>query len=105
MRPPGADLVGALESIDAHRLGLESDGEIAKAIAPAIQRIDLRRDGFELTLDLKPLVADQPIVRHGARLTIQRLVALQLGRRGVELRIVMPGEAAAEPGRSSTRSS
>lgn len=66
MRPPGADLVGALESIDAHRLGLESDGEIAKAIAPAIQRIDLRRDGFELTLDLKPLVCG-PAYRAGRR--------------------------------------
>jgi site-specific DNA recombinase len=89
------ELVGALKSIDAHRLHLESDGDIATAIADAIQRIDLRRDGFELTLDLKPLVADQPIVREGARLTIKRLVPLQLRRRGVELRIVMQGEAAA----------
>jgi hypothetical protein len=89
------DLVAALKSIDAHRLRLESDGEIAKAIAHAIQRIDLRRDGFELTLDLKPLVADRLMVPDGARLTIKRLVPLQLRRRGVELRLVMQGEAAA----------
>lgn len=88
------DLVGALKSIDAHRLRLESDGEIAKAIAHAIQRIDLRRDGFELTLDLKPLLVDQLSVPDGARLKIKHLVPLQLRRRGVELRLVMQGEAA-----------
>src|SRR5580704_2205130 len=38
------DLVSALKSIDAHRVGLESDGEIANSNAHAIQRIDLRRD-------------------------------------------------------------
>jgi site-specific DNA recombinase len=90
------ELVSTLKSIDAHRLRPESDGEIATAIARAIQRIDLRRDGFELTLDLKPLVADQLMVQDGAPLTIKRLVPLQLRRRGVELRIVMQGEAAAD---------
>lgn len=34
-------------------------------------------------------------MRDGARLTIKRFVPLQLKRRGVELRIVMGGEAAA----------
>jgi len=94
---PAQDLVGALKSIDAHRLGLKSDGEIARVMVCAIQRIDLRRDsGFELTLDLKPLVADQLNVPDGACLTIKRLVPLQLRRRGVELRLVMQGEAAAD---------
>jgi site-specific DNA recombinase len=93
---PAHDLIAALKSIDTHRLRLESDGEIAKVMARAIQRVDLRRDGFELTLDLKPLVADQIMVPNGGPLTIKRLVPLQLRRRGVELRLVIPGEAAAD---------
>ncbi len=89
------DLVGAIESLDARRRALESEGEIPKAIIAALQRIDLRKDGFELMLDLKPLLAAS-IVCDPASFTIKRLVPLQLRRRGVELRIVLPNEAAAD---------
>lgn len=77
-------------------MNLESGGETAKEMARAIQRINLRKDGFELTLDLKPVVAERLAVPEAAQLTIKRAVPIQLRRRGLELRIVLRGEAAAQ---------
>jgi site-specific DNA recombinase len=88
------NLVRALNSIDTHRMRLESECETTAATAAAIDRIDLRKDGLQIMLDLAPLIGDQPGDSNGARLTIKRFEPLQLKRRGVELRIVMGGEAA-----------
>lgn len=87
-------VIRAFKSIDEQRAQLEGEDNSTAPIASAINRIDLRKDGLQIVLDLAPLLADQLDDHHGARLTITRVVPLQLKRRGVELRIVMDGEAA-----------
>ncbi|MGO9450813.1 MAG: recombinase family protein [Candidatus Binataceae bacterium] len=88
------DLVRALESIDEHRAHLESERDSTAGVEGAINRIDLKKDGLQITLDLTPLLADQFDDRSGAHLTITRFVPLRLKRRGVELRIVIDGNVA-----------
>jgi site-specific DNA recombinase len=88
----GHDLFGALKSIDQHRARLEDDSAVA--LASAINRVDLRKNGFQIALDLEPLLADKPGDQTNSPIMITRFVPLQLRRRGVELRIVMEGEAA-----------
>jgi site-specific DNA recombinase len=87
-------LVRSLKSIDEHRTQLESTHDSPTAAGTAINRIELKKDGLQITLDLVPLLADHLDDRSGARLTITRFVPLRLKRRGVELRIVIEGEAA-----------
>jgi len=72
---------------------LEGERDATAAVVRAINRVDLKRGGIRIPFDLAPLLfyeLDNP----RARLTIARFVPLQLKRRGVELRIVMVGEAA-----------
>jgi hypothetical protein len=59
----------------------------------AIERVDLRKDGFNLAINLAPLISHKAGVPDGARLTITKSLPLLLKRRGVELRIVLEGEA------------
>jgi site-specific DNA recombinase len=59
----------------------------------AIERVDLRKDGFNLAINLAPLISRKTGVPDGARLMITKSVPLLLKRRGVELRIVLEGEA------------
>jgi site-specific DNA recombinase len=87
-------LVRSLKSIEEHRTQLESTHDSPTAAGTAINRIELKKDGLQITLDLVPLLADHLDDRSGTPLTITRFVPLRLKRRGVELRIVIEGEAA-----------
>ncbi len=89
------NLLRALKSIDAHRMRLESGGETAAVTAAAINRIELRKDGLQVALDLALLIDHPPGERNRPRLVARRFVPLQLKRRGIELRIVMDGQATA----------
>jgi len=88
------NLPRALKSIDGYRVHLQS-GDITAATAAAINRIDLSKDKPSIGIDLARLIADQPEHRNGGRITKTRSAALQLERRGGELRIVMAEEGTA----------
>jgi hypothetical protein len=87
-----ADLASAFKAIGILRGQIESGREIEPGVLSAIERVDLRKDGFNLAINLAPLISHKA-VPDGARLTITKSVPLLLKRRGVELRIVLKGEA------------
>jgi len=87
-------ILSALKAIEDRCAQLESHSEIATNISVAIERVDLSKDGIQLTLDLAPLISHQ-VVPAGARLSVTRFVLQQIKRRGVELRLVLKGEATA----------
>jgi hypothetical protein len=89
-----AELSSALKAVEDRCAQLEAHSEIATTISEAIERVDLSKDGIRLTLNLAPLISHHVPVVAGAR-TITRLVPLQIKCRGVELRLVLKGEASA----------
>ena len=60
-----------------------------------IERVDLKRDGMQITLNLGAILGPDEFPHGGADLRMTRLVPMQLRRRGVETRMVIPGEAIA----------
>jgi len=88
-----SDLASAFKAIGTLRAQIESGRDIEPGVLSAIERVDLRKDGFNLAINLAPLISDKAGVPDGARLTITKSVPLSLKRRGLELRIVLEGEA------------
>jgi site-specific DNA recombinase len=88
-----AELSSALRAIEDRCTQLESHSEIATTILEAIERVDLSKDGIRLTLNLAPLISQ--VVPAVTRLATTRRVPLRIKRRGVELRLVLKGEATA----------
>ena len=64
----------------------------ADTLRTLIDRVELRRDGIELTLALRSLMPPGWSVAQAANLRVTRLVPMQMKRRGVETRLVIPGE-------------
>jgi site-specific DNA recombinase len=87
-------LARALKAIDAFRPELDAANANAAATAALIARVELGVNELQLTLNLAPLLRDQLGVEWQASLTIKRCVPMELRRRGVELRIVLPGKSA-----------
>jgi site-specific DNA recombinase len=96
------DLLRALKLIDEYRVRLESQKDYPQTHEPAIIRVDLKTDGFQIALDLASLLRDQFEGCGGSPLTITRLIPMRLKQRGVELRIVMAGERRSHPVIDST---
>ncbi len=88
-----ADLASAFKAISILRGQIEAGRDIEPGVLNAIERVDLRKDGFNLAINLAPLISHKAGVPDGARLTITKSIPLLLKRRGVELRIVLEGEA------------
>src|SRR5208282_3115275 len=79
----------ALEAADARTKQLEHPSESAIAIDELVERVDLRKDGIEVTLDLRGLI-DQP---SKTPVKMTRSIPVTMKRRGVELRLVVEGVA------------
>ncbi len=88
------ELASSLKVVEDCCVQLESHPEIATTISEAIKRVELSKDGIQLTFNLAPLIFHQ-IIPSGAGLAITWLVPLQIKRRGVALRLVLKGEAIA----------
>jgi hypothetical protein len=87
-----AELKQAVEAIDRKVKSFEQIGTIegAKTI---IERVELKPDGMQITLNLGAMLPRAQFSRGGANLRLTRLVPMQLRQRGVETRLVIPGEA------------
>ena len=81
-----------LETTRAWSGKLRSSTEAAAALAALVHRVELSRDGLRLSLKVPmpatPGVADEP---PWPDVIVTRFVSLELKRRGVELRLVIPG--------------
>jgi site-specific DNA recombinase len=91
-----AELKQAFEAIDS-KVKSHQRVETAEDTETLIERVELRRDGMQITLNLQALLPSDRFPAGGANLRMTRLVALQLRRRGVETRLVFPGEAVVAP--------
>jgi site-specific DNA recombinase len=89
-----AELKQALEVVDRK---VKSVDEIRAmdAAGSIIDRVELKRDGMQITLNLRALLPTELVSERGGSLRMTRIVHMQMKRRGVETRLVIPGEAVA----------
>jgi site-specific DNA recombinase len=83
----------ALETVDGKVKSFEENALIDTS-ETIIERVELKRDGMQITLDLRALLPTEPGSDQEANLRMTRLVPMQMKRRGIEIRLVIPGEAA-----------
>ena len=86
-----AEIQSALKAADAKSALLESGPQAAPAIAELIKRVDLRKNGMEISINLESLLAPDSMVRRAPLLPFTRFVPLQMKRRGVAMRLVIGG--------------
>jgi site-specific DNA recombinase len=89
-----AELKQAVEAIDGKVKSFEQIRTMEES-ETIIERVELKRDGMQITLNLGAMLPQFP--HGGASLRMTRLVPMQLRRRGVETRMVILGEAIAAP--------
>ena len=85
---PSAEIQSILGTLQTFSISGESDRAETTNVAPLVKRVDLRKDGIELSVDLESMVprgADSPL------LTITRFIPLRIRRRGVAMRLVIGG--------------
>jgi site-specific DNA recombinase len=88
-----AELEQALKAIDA--IKSHQPIETREDAGTLIDRVDLKRDRMEIALNVRALLPTDRFAVGGANLHIARSFPLQMKRRGVETRLVLPGEAVA----------
>jgi len=86
-----AEIHSVLKAAEAKSALLESGPEAAPTIAELVKRVDLRKNGIEISMNLESLAPPNSAVRRAPSLTFTRLVALQMKRRGVAMRLVIGG--------------
>jgi site-specific DNA recombinase len=91
-----AELKQAVEAIDA-KIKSHQRLETTANTGTLVERVQLKREGMQMTLNLRALLPADRFPCGGADLRIARLVTIQMKRRGVETRLVLPGEAIAVP--------
>jgi len=90
-----AELKQALEIVERKVRSVDGIGseDGAGGAGSLIERVELQRDDMQITLNLRALVPVELVSDRGASLRITRVVQMQMKRRGVETRLVIPGEA------------
>jgi site-specific DNA recombinase len=92
-----AELKQALEVVDRKVKTVDEIGSMDEA-GSAVERVELKRDGMQITLNLRALLPIEIVSDGGASLRMTRLLRMQMKRRGVETRLVIAGEAVAVSG-------
>jgi site-specific DNA recombinase len=91
-----AELKQAVEALDA-KVKSHQQLETTAYTSTLIERVELKREGMQITLNLRALLPADKFPAGGANLRLTRLVPLQMRRRGIETRLVLPGEAVLAP--------
>jgi hypothetical protein len=91
-----AELKQALEIVDRKVKPVDEIGSM-EAAGSIIERVELKRDGMQITVDPRALLPTEllSLLATGASIRMSRVVQMQMKRRGVETRLVIPGEAVA----------
>ena len=89
-----AELKQALEVVDRKLQSVDEIGSV-DAAGSFIDRVELKCDGMQMTLNLRALLPPDLISGGGSGIPMTRVVHMQMKRRGVEMRLVIPGEAVA----------
>ncbi len=86
-----ADFPKVLEAAEAVAKAFGATGSMDDA-SGMVERVELRNDGIQITVNLQHLLPHERI-EEGSELRMTRLIPMQMKRRGVETRLVIPGEA------------
>jgi hypothetical protein len=89
---PIGDLQPALDAADTKSKQLADSSELADNLRNLIDRVQLERGGIRVSLNLRTLLVGETDCRDAASLTMTRFMALEMKRRGVELRLVIEAE-------------
>jgi len=82
-------LKAALTAAESTRRKLGDDGNRSGALQALIDRVELRPDALGVTLRLKPLLADAQHSQLAIDPRVNRVVPLQIKRRGIESRLII----------------
>jgi site-specific DNA recombinase len=85
-----AEIDSVLKAAEAKSALLESGSQAAPTIAELVKRVDLRKNGIEISMNLESLLPSNSVTR-APFLTFARFVPLQMKRRGVAMRLVIGG--------------
>jgi site-specific DNA recombinase len=91
-----AEVKQAVEAIDS-RIKSSEQTEAGSETYTPLERVELKRDGMQITVDLRALLPSDRFPASRANLRMTRFVPLQMRRRGIETRLVVPGEKVAVP--------
>jgi site-specific DNA recombinase len=86
-----AEIDSVLKAADAKSALLESSPQAAHTIAELIKRVDLRKDGMEISVNLESLLTHDSGIRRALSLKFTRFISLKMKRRGVAMRLVIGG--------------
>jgi hypothetical protein len=89
-----AELKQALEVVDRKVKSVDEIGA-TDAARSVVERVELKRDGMQITLNLLALFPTELVPDGRGSLCMTRVLRMQIKRRGVEKRLVIPGEAVA----------
>jgi site-specific DNA recombinase len=89
-----AELKQALEVV-SRRIKLVDEIAAMDLTGSLIGRVELNNDGMQITLDLRALLPTELVSDGGGGIRITRVIHMQMKRRGIETRLVIPGEAVA----------
>jgi site-specific DNA recombinase len=88
-----ADLQSILENTDQWSARLRTEEERANALGSLIARGELAKDGIRLSVRVPLQEDDQPLTSNRKFLDFKRFVPLQVRRRGIEMRLIVAGDA------------
>jgi site-specific DNA recombinase len=91
-----AELKQAVATIDS-KVESSQKVETVEDLSPLIERVELKRHGMQITLNLRAFLSADRFPAGGTNLRMTRLVPLQMRRRGIETRLVIPGDEVAVP--------
>ena len=86
-----AEIDSVLKAADARSVLLKSSPQAAPTIAEFVKRVDLRKNGIEISMNLESLLPPDSVVRRAPLLTFTRFIPLQMKRRGFAMRLVIGG--------------
>lgn len=86
-----AEIHSVLKAAEARSALLESGPQVAPTIAELVKRVDIRKNGIEISMNLESLLPHDSVVRRAPSLMFTRFVPLQMKRRGVAMRLVISG--------------
>ncbi len=86
-----AEIQSVLKAADAKSESLESGSRSVATIAELIKRVDLRKNGMEISINLESLLPPDSMVSRAPLLRFTRFVPLKIKRRGVAMRLVIGG--------------
>jgi site-specific DNA recombinase len=90
-----AEIDSVLRAADAKRVLLEADPPAVPIITELVKRVDLRKNGIEISMNLESLLSPNSVVSRALLLKLARFVPLQMKKRGVAMRLVIGGGVSA----------